>query len=169
MKRGRFHLSFTLFVAGIALAHPAWSQDDAGGSPTPVKARDIVGTWTLVSIEDRQANGEIVYWMGRNPTGMIIYDAQGNMSVQIAHDPRPIEPADYRDPPVPYYAYFGTYTFSESEAAVTHHVQGCTNPRDVGGNFKRLVRLDGDQLILHVKSKAAADPWNRILVWKRAT
>jgi hypothetical protein len=96
---------------------------------------------------------------------MIMYDDTGHMSVQIAHDPRPPEQGDYREPPVPYYAYFGTYSFSDSEGAVTHHVQGCTDPGDIGGNFKRSVRLNGDELVLY---RTTGDSWTRILVWKRA-
>jgi hypothetical protein len=97
---------------------------------------------------------------------MIMYDAHGNMSVQIVHDASPLDAGSCRDRPTPYYTYFGTYDFNESDATIVHHVEWSTDPDSIGGNFKRSVSLDGDRLILTVK--ATAGPWTRILVWQRA-
>ena len=43
-------------------------------------------------------------------------------------------------------AYAGRYTFTGEE--VVHHVEAASMPNDVGSDLKRLVKLDGDQLIL---------------------
>lgn len=46
----------------------------------------FLGAWKLVSLEPRDSNGRLAYPFGENATGMIIYDAGGNMSVQVRPD-----------------------------------------------------------------------------------
>ena len=43
----------------------------------------FIGTWRLISSEFRRSNGEVTYPMGINVAGMLMYDADGNMSAQI--------------------------------------------------------------------------------------
>jgi hypothetical protein len=88
--------------------------------------KSFVGTWRLVSIEGglTQTN------RGQKPTGVIYYDASGNMAAQIMPDrPRP----KWTGAPTQeqaleafrgYTAYFGTYTIDEKAGTVTHHRQG---------------------------------------------
>src|SRR6202008_2602785 len=91
-------------------------------------AQEILGAWNLLSIEDRRENGEIVYWMGRKPTGLIIYDASGYMSVQFMRDPRPVftttygqaAPDEVRKVYQGYFAYFGTYEVNAEKRLITH-------------------------------------------------
>jgi hypothetical protein len=67
---------------------------------------------------------------GSNPTGIIMYDAHGNMAVQIQPD---LQRPKYTGTPTPeqmaermrgYTAYFGTYSIDEKAGIVTHHRQG---------------------------------------------
>jgi Lipocalin-like domain len=49
-----------------------------------------IGTWKLISWESLRPNGEIVnVWMGLHPTGVIMYQPNGYMAVQVMADPRP--------------------------------------------------------------------------------
>jgi len=71
----------------VAVASMCFAQ--GGGSPV-VSRSALIGTWKLVSVETLRPSGEISHeWMGRNPTGLIIYDPTGHMSVQFMRDPRP--------------------------------------------------------------------------------
>lgn len=45
--------------------------------------RSIEGTWRLVSFESRDGTGAVSYPLGRNAVGLLIYDAAGNMAVQL--------------------------------------------------------------------------------------
>jgi hypothetical protein len=79
------------------------------------KAERFVGTWRLVSVLN--SKGEIDSVRGPKPTGLIIYDAHGNFSVQIMPDrERPkyalnkATPAQAQAALLGYTAYFGTYS-----------------------------------------------------------
>src|ERR1019366_7120069 len=107
---------------------------------------------------------------GRNPDGLIIYDATGHVSVQIMRDPRPTFESG-RDRPETldefktayggYYAYFGTYEVNEAEGIVLHHVRGSLWPREVGTEYKRNVALSGNRLILTTTPFQAAGEQRR--------
>src|SRR4051812_16615191 len=84
---------------------------------------DFIGTWQLVAINFYTANGDAQKLYGDDPRGVISYDAQGRMSVQIMERDRPLLPKshtaehaleDYQAIQLGYMAYFGTYTVDES-------------------------------------------------------
>ena len=118
----------------------------------------IIGTWKLVSLELVRAGGDALpLWLGPKPVGLIIYLADGFMSVQIMRDPRPKPFAkglvlgtsdEYRDAYLGYYAYSGTYTIDEADKSVEHDIQTSLWPSEVGGKRKRVVVLDGDKVTL---------------------
>jgi hypothetical protein len=86
------------------------------------------------------------------------------MAVQFMGDPRPaitaqnawqgreINPAvsisELRDALGGYYAYFGTYKVDPVRHVVTHHIQASLRPSEVGIEYERPYRFDGDRLIL---------------------
>jgi len=51
----------------------------------PAPASDqLIGAWRLVSIETIRPNGEVIYpYYGKHPQGLVMYDRNGSMSVQI--------------------------------------------------------------------------------------
>ena len=110
--------------------------------------KSFVGTWRLVSI-DGGANPTI---RGQKPTGVIYYDAHGNMAAQIMPDrPRP----KWTGTPTQeqameafrgYTAYFGTYTIDEHASTVTHHRQGSLDGGAV--DFVRKFEFAGDRIVL---------------------
>ena len=112
-----------MVVCALALA-TIGGPAEQGKSQAELR-KPFVGTWRLISItggNNPQARGK--------PTGLIIYDAHGNMAAQIQPDrQRPT----YTGTPTPeqlaerargYTAYFGTYTIDEKAGIVTHHRQG---------------------------------------------
>ena len=118
----------------------------------------FVGTWRLVSI----TGGANPAARGK-PTGLIIYDAHGNMAAQIQPDrQRPT----YTGTPTAgttgrsragYTAYFGTYTIDEKAGIVTHHRQGQLDSGAV--DFVRKFELtDGGNRIVLTPVGAPAPP-----------
>jgi hypothetical protein len=121
----------------------------------------VAGAWRLISIDKVNAEGEVIQaddWMGKKPTGLIIYDAtSGYMSVQIIRVPRPNLPysseekADAYDA---YYAYFGTYTVNVTEGregkegVVMHHLHGSLRPEEMGNNYPRIFKISGNRIML---------------------
>jgi hypothetical protein len=96
--------------------------------------------------------------MGLHPTGLIIYQPNGYMAVQIMGDPRPTfaqlatttrPPYDeFRNAFFGYYAYWGTYTINEANNTVVHDVQGSERPGEVGRKYTRSISIDGTKLII---------------------
>jgi len=127
----------------------------------------IVGTWKLVSVDSVRPNGQTLnFWMGLHPTGLIIYQPNGYMAVQIMHDPRamfaktpPTSTPTYdelKNAFFGYYAYWGTYTINEADSSVVHSVQGSLLPGEVGLNYKRFLSIDGTKLIVTTPTFKAA-------------
>jgi hypothetical protein len=154
MSAGRRRVVSILSLATLTVL--PWAGP--ANQPAAIKAAALVGTWSLLSVEERHANGQITHSMGRNPRGLLIYDRAGNMSVQIMRDPsftpRPANPQDG------YLAYFGRYGVNERQATVTHRIHGSMRPAEVGTDYTRSVRLDGERLVLGL------DP-ARSLTWQR--
>jgi hypothetical protein len=118
-------------------------------------AGKLVGTWSLVSAEDRDpTTGKwIMHVFGNPPCGYFMYDAAGNASIQIMTTP----PTVIKKPDTPtahealeifdgYIAYFGTYDVDECN--IHHHVQGALDPTQVGSDQIRPYQLSGDTLII---------------------
>jgi len=51
--------------------------------------RDLIGTWTVVSVDNVQPDGRHVQAFGPNPQGILIFDAEGRYSLQICSAERP--------------------------------------------------------------------------------
>lgn len=121
-------------------------------------ASQFIGTWKMVSVEERKPNGELVEpRYSARPSGYIMYDATGHVAVQIMKPGRPrfasddaaqATAAEAKSAFDGYGAYFGTYEIHEAEGYVIHHVEGSVFPNYVGSDQKRGFEFSGDQLIL---------------------
>jgi hypothetical protein len=148
-------------------------------TPAPRPASDaaarIVGTWQLMTRTVTRADGTTIVdpVLGAKPTGRLIYDASGAMSLQMMRTDRKdaiSSPADARDQTNPrvilgYDSYFGRYTVDEKAGTLTHHVEGSLFPEDLGEDWVRPFTLKGDTLTLRLTSPA--DGLTRTLVFQR--
>lgn len=116
----------------------------------------LVGVWKIVSLADSLSNGGTYYQYGENPTGGLVYTADGFMSLQLAKQPFPRFSEGYEGATVEemkaalaaYVAMYGRYSLDEEECVVTHHVLGCNYPDMIGMNLVRPFDLSGDSLTL---------------------
>jgi len=155
---------------GIAPGGPSAAQ---ASSRSQVKDR-FVGTWKLVSIEQRNAAGAAIppaaASQDQNRIGYIVYDPAGYVAVSIM----PLGRKKYAGPQptdeeakaalTRYAAYVGTFTVNEAEGSVTHHLQGSLNP-GMAPDQKRFFELSGNRLTL--KPPAAANGNQTRLTWER--
>jgi len=165
-----------------------------GGASLPAQGQAVTagghplhGVWGLVSLEDHQPAGKIVYWLGRAVTGTITYTPGGRMFVQVLGDPHPrfaagnvfspsgraLLPAatndEIRAAYVGYYTYFGTYDIDENKRVVTHHVASSLRPQEIGLNYERPYELTEDRLVLRYPVSDDSGGTNtRVIVWRRA-
>lgn len=160
---------------------PAFGQTVAEGT------HPLHGVWTLLSLEDHQPDGQVVYWLGQGVSGTIVYTPNGRMFVQFLGDPHPRFSAgnvfspdarallptakgdEIRQAYAGYYAYFGTYDIDEAKHIVTHHVQSSLRPQEIGLNYERPYQLTEDRLVLRYPVLTDKGPSNtRIITWRRA-
>ncbi|MBI5683902.1 MAG: lipocalin-like domain-containing protein [Verrucomicrobia bacterium] len=175
MKTTQVHLQWVVaaMVAVCALDVSSAAQAPVGA------AKKLVGTWKLVSIEERDASGKLVVPLdfGAEAVGMLMYDAAGHMAAQAGRRGRPrLETEDVHRAPAEqakaafagYAAYFGTYEVNERESIVIHHVEGSMLPNWEGGDQRRKFTLSGDKLILEPPAfQAKGEKRARRLTWQR--
>lgn len=157
-----------IVIVGLAVIILTQNQSLAE-SPSNNLRKQLIGTWRLVSYEDRgDPNGAWTYRFGKNPKGYVIYDETGHVAIQIMKTPPPPKFASGDDAkPTPeealavyssYTAYFGTYTVDEAKHIVTHHVEGALRPSYIGTDQERPFELSGDRLIIGDQKT-----WRRVL------
>lgn len=138
---------------------------------------EFVGAWKLISFERRTAAGEVTYPMGQNPVGRLTYDALGRMSAQIMRPDRPkpqgTVPASWSAEEKAaafdgFIAYYGTFSVSETERVVIHHVEASLYPHWVGSDQRRMYEFSGSQLILRAVNGPGGPGTEGRLVWERA-
>jgi hypothetical protein len=114
------------------------------------------------------------------------------MSVQFMRDPRPVPPAaavqgtdraklagadpfaeldaaTLRDLLRGYYAYFGRYEVAPGGGSITHFVKTSLRPEEVGIEYKREIRIEGDRLFISLNAEVDGVPRRRVLSWHRAS
>ena len=138
----------------------------------------VVGTWQLVSYEDKSPAGESIYPFGREPKGLLMYDAGGRMSIQLMKVPHPkiasgddsnVTPEEKQALYDAYVAYFGRYTVDAANGVIVHHVEADLADVYIGNDEKRPFVLRGDTLILAPHWKVDGKDWTGVRVFKRAS
>lgn len=129
----------------------------------------FTGAWRLNGVG---GHGTVVDRLGDNPTGLLIYDGCGNMSVQIMdsrHDRVPLSTdADFKRAVQGYIGYFGKYLIDRSKKTVIHHVIGSIYAPDIGRDFYRSFKFNNDSLILTAVGQIGGEHINAQLHWERA-
>jgi hypothetical protein len=135
-------------LLGLVLMSSALAQSAA----TSLK-QQLVGHWQLVSV----ALGDGTPY-GAAPQGSMFLDAEGHLSVIVISDggARSI-------------SYFGTYTVDDAAKSMTIHVDGSSggSGNTSGRSFKRLLQLQGNELVMTNKAPANA-PGVIKQTWKQA-
>jgi hypothetical protein len=184
MKQARLYAGAILALVAVAASaqetgHPQPERSTPAEPASP--ANPLLGAWRLVTIETIRPNGSIIYpFYGRHPEGLIVYDASGWMSVQIASDPKPTLPkGDSRGeflkaPPSQkaaaadgYYAYYGQYTLDVAKSTVTHHLRDALLPGERGKDFLRQYSINNGRLTLVARMHELGEDHVRRLVWQK--
>lgn len=136
---------------------------------------DLVGTWRLRSMEATDASGRVSHPLGSDARGLLVYTADGYMSVAIMQGERlPAGTRDWRGGSDEvmlaaargYLSYAGRYELRGDH--VLHRVEVALFPDWVGSTQVRYVHLAGDQLTLRARP-AGVDGRTRgaRLLWER--
>ena len=118
----------------------------------------LIGTWRLISWENRSADGRITYPLGKDAVGYIIYNRDGYMFVAImgpnrinfrAGDLLAGSTEEKAQATETYVSYCGQYDFRGD--TVIHYVELSLFPNWVGAHQERLVEVTGNRLTLSTR------------------
>ena len=137
----------------------------------------FVGTWGLLSFEGRTSDGQVLEPYGSQPRGQLVYDATGNMAVQIlrsyrqefsARDKSQGSAEEITSAFTSYEAYFGTYVIDDEQGMVIHQLERALFPNWTGSEQRRYFRFSDSHLTL----STAPIPYGgatvtATLVWER--
>jgi hypothetical protein len=146
---------------------------DALGQKQSLKEQ-LVGTWTLLSWEQKKGDGTKLERYGATPEGIAFFDDGGRYIITVMRSDRtkyasnalwqgsPDEDKETADGTI---TYFGTYSISEADSSIAIHVEGSSFPNWNATNQKRFVAITGQQLTLTVRP-----PGGDVVdvIWKRA-
>jgi hypothetical protein len=120
-----------------------------------VTTASIVGRWRLVSYVSRADDGSLVYPLGEDAQGSLVYTAGGWMIAQISSGDRRNLPSDdlfggsdaeRAEAFSSYLAYCASYEVTGD--VVAHRVAMCSVPNWVGSEQTRRFEVTGEQLAL---------------------
>ena len=164
-------LVFAVLSGGtLSGASGVWAQEKGS-----TLAKQIQGTWTLVSIYHEQ-DGKKIEPYGPQPRGSLILTPDGRFSMifikaslpKFAANNRMQGTAEENQAVVQgSLAYFGTYAVaSEKEHTVNMHVEGSTFPNFTDQDQKRFMTVKGDEL--NVTNPTTTIGGVAYVIWKRA-
>jgi hypothetical protein len=118
---------FFWFLSILLVANASAVGDPAA----PSLETQLVGHWQLVGVD---ISGNTPY--GAKPQGSMFLDSAGHYSIIVISDggARSI-------------AYFGSYAVDKQTNTVIYHVAAASQAAAVGRDEKRLVHIDGNQLV----------------------
>jgi hypothetical protein len=124
-----------------------------------MSSNPLVGTWRLISWENRTPEGEVSYPLGEDAVGYLAYTEDGYVFVAIMRPRRtPFAAADLLSGSTEekalaaetYVSYCGRYEFRGT--MVVHHVELSLFPNWEGADQERLVDTDGETMTLSTRS-----------------
>jgi len=116
-------------------------------------AKDLVGTWSWVSVDITRPDGTKYQAFGANPKGFVIFDSNGRFAYLLSRPDRPKFAANNREQGTPEenkaavqgtLAYSGTYEVSDK--TLIFHVEASSYPNAEGVEQKRSITVTGDEL-----------------------
>ena len=153
-----------LFLGVVLSAGDAFAQT----------AKDLAGTWTLVSTVTEQG-GNKTDTFGPNPKGILTVDTNGRYVLAIARADLPKVASNNRTTATPEenkaivggsLTHFGTIAVNAADKTITFKIETATFPNWDGTEQQRPFTLTGDELQYTVP--AASGGGTGTTVWKRA-
>lgn len=116
---------------------------------------EIIGTWTLVSVENINSDGTKNFPYDLNPKGILFFDEKGNYSIEIYKNERPKIISGDKNKCTPEEnaaivqgsnAHFGKYEIDEVQKIITFKIQTASFPNWEGTVQKRSYTFMNNEL-----------------------
>ena len=147
------------------------------GAPTgstAQTAKDLVGSWTLVSaVTEREGVKSDIF--GLTAKGALVFDARGRYTITFISPELPKFAANNRAAGSPEenkavvvgsLAHFGTYTVDEADKSFTFHIQYSTYPNWSSTAQRRAFSIAGNELTYTDPNASAGG--RATVIWRRA-
>jgi hypothetical protein len=135
----------------------------------------LVGSWKMVSYEVAFEDGEVIYPLGQDALGCLIYTEKGYMSVNIMTANRhPFVSEDFTQASIAekvaafetFIAYSGQYEILNNQ--VIHYADIASVPNWIGIGHERFFQITGNQLLLSTNPIKRGDRLATYrVVWER--
>jgi hypothetical protein len=165
-------------VVGLALLMATGLSAQRTAGPSPTSARDLVGTWTLSSVE-RLGAGGVAPAILPLPRGLLVFDSAG-YAFELAKSGRNTASSANQATPAEAHALFasfggfwGTYKIDEALKTITYRAEGAISPNVMGeaaakGNgLVRSFELNGDRLVVSSGTDSADGQDSMRWTWER--
>lgn len=165
-----------MILGGLAAARHSLAEQVHESRDAQVQ---FVGTWKLVSTEEKLKDGSSRPYQDVGPrgTGYLIYSADGHMCAELTGADRskwnvPATSAQKVAALDSFSAYCGRYEVDAVNHVMWHYPEIALDPSFVGTKHRRPYRFEGDHLIFSDKqapdeSDETVDWWK--IVWERQT
>src|ERR1041385_6130824 len=137
----------------------------------------LIGTWRLVSWENKSVDGQVSYPFGQDTLGYLLYNQDGYMFVALMRHHRANfasgdllkgSPEEKGKAAETYISYCGKYEFQGDK--VIHHIELSLFPNWAGAAQERLIERVGNRLILSTRRMLLEGRQQTArLVWERVS
>jgi hypothetical protein len=164
----------TIGISALVVLGLTWLPGRAVSQQKSVKEQ-LLGAWSLVSIEFVRPDGSRSSTFGANPKGIAFFDTGGHYIISVMRSDRAkyainnfAQGTDEENKATAQgsITYFGAYSVSEADQTIAIHIEGSSFPNWNGADQKRIFAITGDELKL--TSPAATGGGTAEVVWKRA-
>lgn len=138
--------------------------------------QDLVGTWTLVSVDNILADGRRIEPYGSNPVGMLTLDAAGRYSVQIfrpgrarflSNDKSRGTPEENQATVQGTNSHFGRYSVDSEKRILTFRIDHASFPNWEGTEQQRSFELKDGVLRYTVQTTTTGGTEVGEVTWRR--
>lgn len=137
----------------------------------------FVGAWKLLSSEMRTSTGEVLYPLGPDCAGSLLFDASGVLSANLMRPDRPPFASgdilrgtdeEIRAAYQGYVAFWGNYKFDEAKRELTYVITGSLFPNWVGHTNLRFYEFEENRLTFRTPPfLMAGTELVGVLIWER--
>lgn len=166
-------MKYLMVTLGLLLFVSLQAQDNK--LPKNVR-KQFAGTWSLVAVENANADGSKTQPYGESPVGLLVFTNEGDYAIQILKSVRPKVAANDKNKATNEEntslvqgnnSHFGTYTVDMRRRTITFNVKHAFYPNWEGTAQVRSYTLEGNTLSYIVTNTTNGGSITAKVVWMK--
>ncbi|MEQ1798976.1 MAG: lipocalin-like domain-containing protein [Lacibacter sp.] len=164
------YLMISIFLLLLVSLH---AQDNR---PSKKVRKQFAGTWSLIAVENTNADGSKTLPYGESPVGLLVFTNEGDYAIQILKSVRPKVAANDKNKATNdenaalvqgNNSHFGSYTVDLMKRTITFNVQTAFYPNWEGTVQVRSFTLEDNTLSYIVTNTTNGGSITAKVVWKK--